>query len=97
MNAVDILHHEVPPTWAWVEPATLGVQDLDQGRSYRRINDTGALSYRGPNMGNYSLTNRASISKKEPRRNFDSRPPHRAFRTYASDSDPLQSFTGVKI
>ncbi|GFT91476.1 hypothetical protein TNCV_4286251 [Trichonephila clavipes] len=40
-------------------------------RSYRRINDTGFPSYRGPNMCNYSPTNRAPVPKKRPRRNFD--------------------------
>ncbi|GFW49508.1 uncharacterized protein TNCV_2842891 [Trichonephila clavipes] len=35
-----------------------------QGRNYRRINDV------SPNMGNYSTTNRASIPKKRPQRNF---------------------------
>ncbi|GFY35007.1 hypothetical protein TNCV_5043831 [Trichonephila clavipes] len=37
-----------------------------QGCSYRRINDTGPTSYRGPNMCNYSPTHRAPISKKRP-------------------------------
>ncbi|GFT95922.1 hypothetical protein TNCV_312511 [Trichonephila clavipes] len=44
-----------------------------QGRSYRRfshINDTGRLSYRGPNKCNYSATNRVLISKKEPLEEF---------------------------
>ncbi|GFX26632.1 uncharacterized protein TNCV_4536421 [Trichonephila clavipes] len=26
MAAVNCLHHENPPTWAWVEPATLGAE-----------------------------------------------------------------------
>ncbi|GFS69915.1 hypothetical protein TNCV_3102111 [Trichonephila clavipes] len=40
--------------------------DLVQGRSSRRINDTGPPSYRSPNMCNYSPTNRAPLSKKGP-------------------------------
>ncbi|GFW60527.1 hypothetical protein TNCV_568751 [Trichonephila clavipes] len=30
MDAVDFLHHENPPTWAEVEPATLGAEDQHQ-------------------------------------------------------------------
>ncbi|GFU57182.1 hypothetical protein TNCV_2062531 [Trichonephila clavipes] len=26
MNIVDFLHHGIPPTWAGIEPATLGVE-----------------------------------------------------------------------
>ncbi|GFW71993.1 hypothetical protein TNCV_4788811 [Trichonephila clavipes] len=36
------------------------------GRGYRRINDTRPPSYRGPNVSNYSPTNRAPISKNGP-------------------------------
>ncbi|GFU79957.1 uncharacterized protein TNCV_578371 [Trichonephila clavipes] len=30
MAAADFLHHENPPTWAWVEPATLGPEEQRQ-------------------------------------------------------------------
>ncbi|GFV96678.1 hypothetical protein TNCV_3387711 [Trichonephila clavipes] len=30
MDAVDFLHHENPPTWAGVEPATLGAEGSDK-------------------------------------------------------------------
>ncbi|GFW57197.1 ATP-dependent RNA helicase DHX8 [Trichonephila clavipes] len=47
------------------------------GRSYHRINhinDMGFPSYRGPNMCNYSPTNRTLISKKGPQGIFDEGP-----------------------
>ncbi|GFX96170.1 hypothetical protein TNCV_2290591 [Trichonephila clavipes] len=50
---------------------------VHQGRSYcriSRINDTGPSSYRGPNICNYTITNRAFFSKKGPRRSFDTEP-----------------------
>ncbi|GFU15181.1 hypothetical protein TNCV_4558941 [Trichonephila clavipes] len=39
---------------------------LGQGSSYRRINDMGPPSYRGPNMCNYSTTNKVFFLKKRP-------------------------------
>ncbi|GFV79109.1 hypothetical protein TNCV_2612951 [Trichonephila clavipes] len=45
-----------------------------QGRSYRRINDTGPPSFRGHHMCNYTTYNRALIFLKGPRRCFDTGP-----------------------
>ncbi|GFW42566.1 hypothetical protein TNCV_4257601 [Trichonephila clavipes] len=50
-----------------------------QRRSYRRIssiNDAGPPSYWGPNMCNYSTTNKIFTSKKGRQRSFDTRPTH---------------------
>ncbi|GFV52883.1 hypothetical protein TNCV_2875511 [Trichonephila clavipes] len=61
------------------------------GRSYRRIshiNDTGAPSYRGPNVSNYSPTNSAPISKNGPEGNLI-QGPLRA--SYASGNLPSKS------
>ncbi|GFX82621.1 hypothetical protein TNCV_1192961 [Trichonephila clavipes] len=55
-------------------PIMVDKDNLEQGRSYRRINDTGPPSYRVPNICNYNLTKRAPISKKGHRRNFDTGP-----------------------
>ncbi|GFU00142.1 hypothetical protein TNCV_1989601 [Trichonephila clavipes] len=47
------------------------MQDVKpQGRSYHGINDTGPPSCMGSNMCNFSPTNRAPLSKKEPRKNL---------------------------
>ncbi|GFX82623.1 hypothetical protein TNCV_1192981 [Trichonephila clavipes] len=59
------------------------LESVDQRHSYRRIsriNDTGSPSYKGPNMCNFSPTNRVLISKKGSRRNFDTRPPQNSLR-----------------
>ncbi|GFW27951.1 hypothetical protein TNCV_768311 [Trichonephila clavipes] len=55
------------PKWCMLTETVLAgnrLQCLEQGRSYRRINDMGSSNYMGPNMCNYNPTNRVFISKK---------------------------------
>ncbi|GFV39356.1 hypothetical protein TNCV_1230581 [Trichonephila clavipes] len=55
-------------------PSTTALDCVKGVAVLSRINDTGPSSYRGPNMCNYSPTNRALISKKAPQRSFDTEP-----------------------
>ncbi|GFX55530.1 hypothetical protein TNCV_268181 [Trichonephila clavipes] len=57
-----------------------------QERSYRRIDDTGPPSYRGPNTCKYSPPTRAPISKKGHRRNFDTGRPQCWLRQWCHDT-----------
>ncbi|GFX90966.1 hypothetical protein TNCV_3167971 [Trichonephila clavipes] len=44
MTAVDFLHHENPPTWAGVEPATLGADDQRQA-NYATLSAPAELAF----------------------------------------------------
>ncbi|GFY15261.1 hypothetical protein TNCV_1570721 [Trichonephila clavipes] len=57
--------------WKGIPNEKLGV---DQGRNYRRINDTGPQTTGAPTVLQ-PFTDRTLMSRKGPRRNFDTGPP----------------------
>ncbi|GFV68279.1 hypothetical protein TNCV_1875611 [Trichonephila clavipes] len=82
MAAVDFLHHENPPTWSGVEPATLGAEGKRKinhatqpaGKKRLNFNKESAYSGEGNVMDNVAPVPTSSEMRNISKRKFNSLP-----------------------